>query len=197
MCLLQFPTHTGSDGFFFVPSLPGDPGPGGPSSTPNLSTQDYFLLGACQPADSIHRSLGTASDKGKQHNLRERRRGCGSSLGLIHRCTPFKSSSYPLCGWILSSSLFLSQVGRSSLIECPCPTGRKGEIGGGDSWALGLTDLLSCREPPPATGGGHRKWLWVGLAVTASAPREWLGEGPCTGPLLVFLPLLLYGFGLD
>lgn len=81
MCLLQFPHPQGLNASFFVPSLLGDPGPGGPSSTPNLSTQDSFLLGACQPADCTHRSLGTASDKGEQHNLHEREEDEGPPWG--------------------------------------------------------------------------------------------------------------------
>lgn len=37
---------------FLVPSLPGAPSPGGPTSTPTLSTLDYFWEPASMPAPS-------------------------------------------------------------------------------------------------------------------------------------------------
>lgn len=64
------------------------------------------LLGTCQPADSICRSVGTACES---HMGLPERRGGGASLGLIHRCAPFKPRSYPQ-GDLLPSCSLVAQL---------------------------------------------------------------------------------------
>lgn len=96
---------------FLVPSRLGTPGPGGPS-TPSLSNQDHFWKPASLPANSICRSLGTALEKGEHQELYKMGGRPGASLGVRHRCAPFKPRSHRLGDSILSSSLFLGWPGR-------------------------------------------------------------------------------------
>lgn len=95
---------------FLVPSHLGAPGPGDPSFTPTLSTQDHFWEPASLQPPSI--DLWGQSEKGEQHGLYKMGGGPGASLVMIHRCAPFKPRFHPLGDSIPSSSLFLGQPGR-------------------------------------------------------------------------------------
>lgn len=83
--------------------------------------------------------------------------GSGASLGMRHRCAPFKPRSHPLGDSILSSSLFQRKKtwewheGGSSLNVCWCPTGRNMSLNLRVPWPHRPAPLPGSSSPPRGT----------------------------------------------